>query len=262
MDVSEVWPGKAGAPMKKNHDRIRVWEIDFLRGVAVIMMAAFHTVFDLAVYFNVPVSYQSGFWYYIGTASAILFIFISGVSSTFSKNPSKRGILVFGCGMIITLVSIPLMGEYYIRFGILHFLGAAMILKGILDKTVRNKTAVLVIAAALVPVAYFTGRRFYGMYTEIPYLFPLGLVTRWFKSYDYYPSFPWIGLFSAGIAAGMLFNKLSLPAWGAIRNSRLMFYAANFAKPFCFIGRNSLIVYMLHQPVIIAVLYFIFIALV
>src|SRR5690554_5523073 len=93
----------------------RVWEIDLLRTVAIILLVVFHLVYDLNEFAGLDVNYWSGFWYWVGRAAAWTFIFLSGISSGFSRNTIKRGIRVFGFGIVITMATYFFLGEQYIR---------------------------------------------------------------------------------------------------------------------------------------------------
>lgn len=116
----------------------RIWEIDFLRAIAIILMATFHTVFDLKEFVGLDINYLSGFWYWESKASALMFIFFAGISSGFSKNTVKRGIKVLAFAIGITFVTYIFFREQYIRFGILHLLGTGMILFPLLKKMNNN----------------------------------------------------------------------------------------------------------------------------
>ena len=114
----------------------RYSEVDILRGIAVLMMVIFHFVFDLN-YFNVyKFNIYNGFWLYFARLIAIIFIFLVGVSLTlvyYRKNYGfldyfKKGSVVFGFGLLITLVTYLFLREGTIIFGILHFIGISIIL--------------------------------------------------------------------------------------------------------------------------------------
>lgn len=237
----------------------RIFEIDALRGVAILMMSTFHLLFDLTTYFGVNVNIQSGPGFWVGRLSAILFMLVSGVSSSLGGRQVRRGFMVLGCGLIVTLASIPIMGEYYIRFGILHFFGAAMVLKGLYEMAVKNRTARLVTAALLVPLCFWLGGVVGTLSVKGPFLLPLGITYPGFVSFDYYPLLPWAGYFCLGIVAGMLVykNKRSLLRWSPYTEQENTAGKAGAAvlRPLCFLGRHSLLVYLLHQPLILAVLF-------
>jgi uncharacterized membrane protein len=96
---------------------------------------------------------------------------------------------------------------------------------------------------------YILARQFLPTVTDIsPYIFPFGLFVNTFSSSDYYPIFPHIFLFLAGTGFGGIVKDNKLPNW---------FYDAKI--PFLpIIGRWSLVIYIVHQPVLIG-LFWIFI---
>ena len=110
----------------------RIWEIDFLRGIAFLCMVYDHTIFDLNYIFGIETNFLWGYDSIIGDFSAIVFITLCGVSSNFSKNNIKRGLIVFASALALTTVT-ALADRLFntnliIIFGILHFLGIAMII--------------------------------------------------------------------------------------------------------------------------------------
>ncbi|WP_312355453.1 heparan-alpha-glucosaminide N-acetyltransferase domain-containing protein, partial [Aminipila sp.] len=123
----------------------RIWEIDFLRAIAVILMVTFHVIFDLKEFAGIAINYQSGLWYWVGKISALMFLFLAGISSGFSKNSVKRGIKIFIFAVAITFVTYIFFREQYIRFGMLHLLGVGMILFPLFK---RMNNILLIISAA------------------------------------------------------------------------------------------------------------------
>jgi len=91
--------------MEHTHSKSRIWELDFLRGIALILMIYFHVIFDMKEFFDYPVSYSIGINYYIGKASAILFMLVSGISCSLSRSNIRRGLKVLGIALAITLVT-------------------------------------------------------------------------------------------------------------------------------------------------------------
>ena len=226
----------------------RVWQIDALRAIAMILMTVFHALVDIRDFFgfaNVP--YFEPPLVYIGRSSAILFMFISGVSCRFSGNNIKRGLKVILCGMIVTLATFVVVRDLYVRFGILHFLGSAMILVGLFERfKLKEKTGQLIMWIAA-PLSLIIGRVFAGLSTGLPFLLIFGITTESFISYDYYPLFPWIGVFLAGYATGLF-----------VLNNRVKMSSMTkppFAAALCALGRHSLIYYLLHQPALLAVFF-------
>ena len=220
----------------------RIWEIDFFRGIALIFMIYFHIIFDLDIMYGYNVSYNSTFNYLTGKLAAVLFIFISGISCSFSSNNIKRSLKILIAAAFISAGTFIFIPELWVKFGILHFLGASILLFYPLRKMKPVYLAVigLIILAAGMLVDKIT--------VSHDYLFFLGITTGAFQSGDYYPIIPWFGIFLIGVAAGKTFyaGKKSLFRFNMRPNiiSKL--------------GRHTLLIYMLHQPVIIAVLNLVF----
>lgn len=217
----------------------RIWEIDLIRFIAIVLMVTFHLVYDLNEFAGVNVEYEFGIWYYIGAISAILFIFISGISSGFSRNTFKRGLKVLGFGMIITIATYFFDSSQYIRFGILHFLGVSMMFFPLLKKI--NNWLLLIIG-----VFSFIAGKYIEMITLNTFLLlPFGFMYRGFASMDYYPLFPYISYFILGILCYKLFYYKGKSFFGFNFNINLVQV----------VGKHSLIIYLLHQPIILSSIY-------
>ena len=217
----------------------RIWEVDLLRAIAIILMATFHTVFDLNEFVGIDIDYLSGFWYWEGKVSALTFIFLAGLSSGFSKNPAKRGLKVLEFAMIITLATYLFYREQYIRFGILHFLGTSMILFPLLKKmnNILLFISAIVIALGAIPIN--------NTLVDTGLLIPFGIMYRGFTTLDYYPLSPYLSMFILGILAYKIYyyKKQSLFKFS---------YENDYIS---MISKNSLAIYLIHQPIIIAVIY-------
>ncbi|MCL2165590.1 MAG: DUF1624 domain-containing protein [Oscillospiraceae bacterium] len=234
---------------------VRIWEIDVLRGIAIILMVFFHTLVDLRDFFGYDIAYFAPPWRFVGMASAITFMLVSGASCNLSTGNIKRGIKVFLVGMVVTVATFIFVRELYIRFGVLHFLGASMILWGVMDRLISSGKAKLAILSLCFPVFIIIGYYFGQMRIESPYLFFLGLITTEFASYDYYPLFPWFGVFAAGGVVGALLYKSK-------RASVFKFGVEDVIKPAKYVikglaelGKKSLLIYVIHQPALMAVLW-------
>ncbi len=122
----------------------RLWEVDSLRGFAIVGMVVFHALYDLNAFGSYAVNLQSGFWHYFEQTIAALFIALVGVSLVLSSSRARqvrgtgpalfakyvrRGLTVFAWGLGITAVTWVLMPEEYVRFGILHLIGVSIVLK-------------------------------------------------------------------------------------------------------------------------------------
>lgn len=218
--------------------RTRIWEIDFLRGLAIILMIVFHFIVDLKDFYAFDVEYLTGFWFYVGKLSAILFIFTAGISATLSTSTLKHGIIIFFWAMLLTVVTYFYNPILYIRFGILHFLGISIASYRLIC---RLHPVWLMITGIL---GIIIGNIVAFLPTTLPYLFPFGLTTSSFTTMDYYPLAPWYGIFLFGIAIGKRFYH----------KRECLFSERLFLMPLGHLGRHSLTVYLVHQPLLLAIL--------
>lgn len=217
----------------------RVWEIDLLRAIAITLMVIFHTIFDLNEFLGIDIDYLNGFWYWEGKASALTFIFLAGISSGFSKSTVRRGIKVLAFAMMVTIVTYIFFREEYIRFGILHFLGTSMILFPLLKS--MNNVFLLISSMTLALIAIPLKNTVAGT----SFLLPFGVMYRGFTTLDYYPLIPYLSVFILGILVYKMFyyKKQSL-------------FKFNYQNEYItMISKNSLRIYLAHQPIIVAMIF-------
>lgn len=216
----------------------RVWEVDFLRGAALVLMIVFHVFFDLKEFYGYPIEYNSGIIFYIGKASGILFITISAVSCFFSGNNTRRGLKILAVAGLITLVSHLYNPDYGIKFGILHLLGISILLYPWFKD--RNKYILVILGTMVIILGQVLG----PVPADNNYLFLFNLTSSTWVSADYYPMFPWFGVFLYGIVLGRAFygRKMSLLRSTPRRDV------------FSFIGRHTLPVYLVHQPLLLLII--------
>ncbi len=236
--------------MKNNNTSGRVWELDFLRGIALILMVIFHLLYDLNEFYGYPVRYNSGIYFYIGKTAGSLFILISAVSSVFSRNNFKRAALFLGTGMAITLVTHLYNPAFGIKYGILHFLGTSVLIYPLFrnqDKYVLALLGTFIIALGI----YFDSVK-----VDNNYLFLFNLTDSTWVSADYYPLFPWLGVFLYGVCLQKFFYPQ--PGSNGERGLNLMDYMPGRFSELkagldfvALLGRHTLLVYLAHQPLLI-----------
>ena len=219
-------------------EREQVWEIDFFRGIALVLMIFFHVLFDLKEFYSYPVTYNAGIYDYLGKVSVILFILISAISSSFSRNNVRRGLKYLAVGMLITVVSHLYNPDYGIKYGILHFLGTSILLFSLFRNL--NKYFLLILGTIIIIL---------GQYLNVVpvshnYLFLFNLTSSTWISSDYYPLFPWFGLFLYGTVLG----KLLYPV------KRSLFSFTPRKNVLSFLGQHTLSVYLIHQPLLLLLL--------
>ena len=141
--------------------------------------------------------------------------------------------------MVISFATFLFFGDEYVRFGILHFLGTSMILFPILKKL--NEIALWILATVIVVISGWVES------TLVPFsvLLPIGFRYQGFATVDYYPLVPYLSVFILGILAykGFYYKRMSI----------FPFYFSN--RTVRFLSKHSLIIYLLHQPILIAIIY-------
>ncbi|MDR2558598.1 MAG: DUF1624 domain-containing protein [Oscillospiraceae bacterium] len=246
-------------------DSKRVGLLDEIRGFAIICMVVYHLLFSLKNFYSVDVPVFFDDWFdIIRSIFAGAFIFISGTVCRFSRSNLKRGAQCFFLGMLITFAVALVQPAFQIHFGILHLLGICMIIYALAEAFfdfVPPLAGILIFGFlffALFGIPYgnpgFIG--FNGLFTipmpailyNAEVLFPLGFRGPYANYADYFPLLPWFCVFAAGSFFGVYVRENALPRW--FYKTRVRFLAAT--------GRYTIWIYLLHQPIIIAILNIIF----
>ncbi len=237
--------------------RTRYWEIDSLRGVAIVMMVIFHLMWDFWYYQIIPnLVLYAGFWKYFQRTTASLFLILVGVSlavvamqrmgeKTQSLPPFRpyllRGLRIFGYGMVVSLV-VWAAGVGYVHFGILHLIGFSTIAAYPL---LRQRGLNLLLWGAFFIAGYFLlTARF-----DFPWLLWLGLTPSNYYPVDYFPVIPYFGVVLLGIFLG---NSLYGPAGRRFLVPDVSHWLP--VRALAWLGRYSLIIYLTHQVALFAIL--------
>jgi uncharacterized membrane protein len=232
----------------------RLGELDLFRGIAILMMVVFHTVFDISFLGIAPLDVSTGFWRYFAYATASLFLFIAGISLVVSHARAEqklsglplvfkfvvRGAVIFALGMVVTLGTWLYLQEGFVIFGILHLIGISILLSPLFFRFKK-----LNILLGFVCIA--AGWMISGM-SGPALLLPLGITPPGFMSVDYTPLFPWFGVVLIGMGTGQYLYA------GGVRQFSLGSCTDIPVSPLSFLGRHSLVIYLVHQPVIILLL--------
>lgn len=226
---------------------------DTLRGLTLLSMIAYHGCWDMVYILGAD-------WPWYGSTGAYLwqqsicwtFILLSGFSFSLGRRHWRRGWTVFACGAVVTAVTVVVMPGQEIWFGVLTLLGSCMLLGALLEKLlVWVPTGVgLVVSGLLFALTRNVNRGTLGFeglrLAELPPELYRNMVTAYlgfpfpeFHSTDYFSLVPWFFLFLAGfflfrLVGGRLAAVPSLGRCGFLET----------------LGRHSLLVYMLHQPVL------------
>ncbi len=245
-----------GTATKDKHKN-RYEYLDILRGITLISMIAYHTLWDLVYIARLRIDwYRSGGAHIWQQSICWTFILLAGFCWSFGRRKGRRAILVFACGALITLVTSIVMPNQRVMFGVLTLLGSCMLLMIPLEKGLRRVPAVAggVVSALLFLLTKNINHGTLGIgdlhLVELPtswydcgdVMTFLGFLDKDFYSTDYFSLFPWGFLFVAGYFLYRIMSEKGL------LDVSILMRIKN--PPLAFIGRHSLMIYMLHQPVI------------
>ena len=236
--------------------------MDEVRGFCIICMVVYHVLFDLNYSYGIHIPIMFDSWFdIIRDIFAGAFMFISGMSSRYSRNNAKRGIQCFFIGMVITFIFAFFAPDAPILFGILHFMGISMMMDGVWEGIFKKVPAPVGIAVCAVLFLLTRGIMYgwlgpcEGVGIKLPdflyqakLLFPLGFRSPDFQSMDYFPLLPWFFVFLAGTYLGEYAVNDKMPA----------FFYKTHIKALAFIGKYTLWIYVLHQPIAMGIFLLIF----
>jgi len=231
----------------------RLIEVDAFRGIAIIAMVIFHAVFDYVFFVSPSFNLFSGPWFWVGRFAACSFVFLAGAALYLRLYRKKitgdervadliqRGIFLLVLGFVITLFTLLFFPDYPIWFGVLHLLGLATLLSIPLVKRPRLALAL----GLFIAVMGVLGSVSWGGVSFPPWIvvFPFS-----FPTLDYFPLFPWMGIFLIGI----WFGRYAFP--NGVRRFDVPFRSSVVTAGLAWIGRRSIWIYFLHQPVLVGVL--------
>lgn len=230
----------------------RIWELDVFRGICILGVIGVHFVYDMVeLYGLVAWDYPKAF-VFIRDWGGVLFLLLSGICVTLGSHSVRRGLIVFACGMVITAVTA---GMYLLKlydrsiiiyFGVLHCLGICMLLWPLFRKF--PWWALLIFGIVLTAVGFWLREQ---PSVDHYWLMTVGLPWTGFASSDYFPLLPYFGFFLLGAVLGKTVyrRKESLLPGVNTQNFLIRFFS------FC--GRQSLWLYLLHQPLLSGIFYLI-----
>lgn len=261
--------------IKTLRKRERVWEIDALRGFLMLGVLALHLYYTadaflidgyyakIDSYKLIEVTDSFGIWFYIDTAGKIqrgafptfagkymqppwvdVFFVISGISCIFSRDNLRSGLRLVG-GAVFVSTFTKLLALYtgdpnqFIRFGVLHCYAACHLIYYFLLEDRSNKALLLTAVPSFI-VGYFL--KYHPISSEFALLYPFGIHEVNAAGRDYWPIFPMLGWFLVGVVFGRY--------WYSEKKSRFPnSIGKRLAKPLCFLGRKSGLIYCGHMVI-------------
>lgn len=235
------------SPVQATPRAPRLPVIDALRGISVCMMIAYHFCFD-TTFFRLTQFLFLEDWRWIAWRNFIVtsFLLLVGLSLVLAERQSARGfgkrwLQIFGGAACVSIASYFLFPDSFIYFGILHFNAVAALIGRALLPLGMGNAALGVVAIAV------------GLLVEIPAMNPkwidwIGLVSVKPVTEDYVPLLPWLGVVLLGMALGAWWRRqqFAQPAW--MQNLRP-------PRALLWLGRHSLLVYLMHQPILFGLFY-------
>jgi len=215
---------------------LRIDELDSLKAMALVMMLISNFVTDLN-YFGIMDVVKGDQWWWLARATAFLFVSISGFSYflahqkeyDFSKTLNRTKRLIFWA-FLITIITYIFEPSAYVRFGVLHLLALA---------------SIVAFPVARKPVYAFGIGIFFLLLplSSNLNLVWFGLRETGFFAVDYFPLNPWLGIFFISLAISSQVYPDSKPLLEFKWPERWLWF-----------GRNTLIIYVVHQPILIGLL--------
>lgn len=236
----------------------RYLELDLLRSLAVVSMVMYHVLVDLKFFYGWEITTFSGGWWLLARTISNTFLLLVGIGFVISYDRAqkkgltgwklyrkylKRSAVILAAAMLVTLATYFLIPHFYIRFGILHLIGASTLL---LPFFVRFKEWNALIALFIIGI----GNIVVGTRIDSIFFIPVGFVPHQFASLDYFSMLPWTGVILLGMAAGH-FVYIRNIGW---RQGLPSANPYGIWKILTIPGRHALIIYLLHQPITFAIL--------
>lgn len=215
--------------------------LDAWRSLAILLMVTYHFLYDLAL-FGV-ITWQQMFSPPLNIMQEFIcrsFIFLAGASARFSRNNLRHGLVVLAAGIVVEIGA--MVGGQTIRFGVLMLLGSSMVIYHFIGKYLQ-KLPGWAVAAASAALYLLSDRWTASVTVTNQWLYPFGLQYPGFTSADYFPLLPWFFVFLAGTAFG---------GW-CLKHRENKLLTAPLPGALTWPGRHSLLIYVLHQPILFGI---------
>lgn len=236
--------------------------LDYARGALIIYMLFYHFLFDLVEFYSINLTFFYSQWFQSTRVAVVMaLLFISGMVSASSRSVFKRAVKLTLCAALITAASLAILPESPIYFGIIHLFAACTLIYLAIGRFIRPNIpwigAMLCLCAFMITYHLQESYLYFGSFIvvlpkylyQIPMLAPLGFPTADFVSADYYPLLPWVFIYLSGTFYANHMKDGKLPDY---------YYEPTKIKLLEVFGRNTLLIYMVHQPLILGLLWVVF----
>lgn len=235
--------------MKQNKNRIK-W-VDTWRGLAIIAMIIFHIAFGLSFLEIHTIHYYTGGWLVLARFAQISFLTLVGGSlfisfdkathySCFLKKQFRRALVILSSGLLLTLITFLWMPDIYIQFGILHLIAIGILITSLIIKWPVLLFFLGTLILANTPLIQ-SAQVNHSLWA------PIGLTPENYFTLDFFPIFPWLSVVFFGAVLFYFLkyiNWLYCSCWQPYENKYL-----------AYLGRHSLMIYLVHQPIILGILW-------
>lgn len=228
--------------------RQRIDLLDLARTLALLGMAAFHLSYDLLMFGLIPADYAySAAFYFHARIVAGSFIALAGIGLYLAHGAAirwtafwRRFTKIVAAAALVSIATRMVMPEVYVYFGILHAIALYSLLGLVTLRLPSPLTAIL--AAFFIAGSYWLRSPAF----DAELLRFIGLSTLPAYTVDFEPIFPWFGAFLAGVAIGQFGQSRGL--WASLARIHLPAWAT-------WAGRHSLPIYLIHQPVLLTLVW-------
>lgn len=226
--------------------------LDIAKGFSIILVVCYHFIFDLGEFAGMPFSPDAWYWWIVGYPVLAVFIGGAGIAlvcsragrsyKNFVQRTVKGSLALLACATAISLVTWFLFPDDAIIFGILHLIAVSRLI-GILfidQLWLSFFTGTVVFFATPLILSIPVQTRLFSF---------LGCIPDHFSSFDYFPLFPWSGIFFIG----MFFGHLLVQKYDGHVSQKPR---GTLARTLVFLGKHTLIIYLVHQPIFYLLLWF------
>jgi len=241
----------------------RYWEIDAIRGIAILGMLFYHFLACLVMFHIVVEDPKFLSYYNTYVLGSGIFILLAGMAMILRHERMRgkttneyyralviKALFLLAIGLCLTIASwigsaIFLHNGAFIKFGFLHMLGLSMLLAIPLLKYGRWNIIIGLIIIGL-------GAFIFPFINDPAWLFPLGIHGEDFMMYtqDYFPLFPWYGVLLLGVGVGTVFYPNGKRGFKMFKPGKIGLALAKLGN-----GMVTLFIYLVHIPVFFVILW-------